>query len=499
MDTIDRASPLEMSPEEFRALGHETVDRIAEFLATIRSRPVTRAESPAAIRALLGADELPERGRPADEALAAATDLVIEHSLLNGHPRFWGYITSSAAPIGALADLLASAVNPNCGAESLAPVATQIEARTVRWIADLIGFPRDGGGILVSGGNMANFVGFLAARRAKLDWDVRSEGLAAGPQATVYASEETHTWVQKAADLFGLGTAAIRWIATDAALELDVDALARAIEADRSAGRRPFLVVGTAGSVSTGAIDPLPEIAALCRRHGLWLHVDGAYGAPAAALPEAPPRLHALSEADSVALDPHKWLYAPLEAGCLLVRDRAALTDTFAYHPPYYASQRAGEEPPLNYHEMGMQNSRGFRALKVWLGLLQAGREGYRQSIRDDIALTRALEEALCAHGRFELGPGGLSIATFRYVPADLAGRAGAETYVDELNREIVARVQAGGEAFVTNALVRGRYLLRTCIVNFRTQRADVEALPAVVDRVAREADAALRPAALRA
>jgi glutamate/tyrosine decarboxylase-like PLP-dependent enzyme len=342
---------------------------------------------------------------------------------------------------------------------------------------------------------MANFVGFLAARKAKIPWDVRAEGTGAGARPVVYASSETHTWIQKATDLFGLGTGAIRWIPTDAALEMDVRALASAIVADRAAGMTPLLVVGTAGSVSTGAIDPLPEIAAICRAHGLWFHVDGAYGAPAAALPEAPARLKALSRADSVALDPHKWLYAPLEAGCALVRDRALLSDAFAYHPVYYGFRKHGEEPPVNFHELGPQNSRGFRALKVWLGILQAGREGSVRAIREDIALARALDEAVRAHPELESGPGGLSIATFRYVPAELRDDSSASaSYLDELNRELVARLQAGGEAFVSNAVVGGRYLLRACIVNFRTERSDVEALPGIVARLGRAVHAERRP-----
>ena len=495
---ITRAAAQEMSPEEFRAAGHAMVDRIAEFLSGLREGPVTTGETPQQIRALLGSDALPEAGLPAGPLLAHAADLMIEHSLFNGHPRFMGFITSSAAPIGALADLLASAVNANCGAASLAPVATEIEARTIRWIADLIGYPRDCGGLLVSGGNMANFVGFVAARRAGLPWDVRANGIAAGPRPAVYASQETHTWIQKAADLFGLGTDAIRWIPVDSNLEMDVQALEAAIETDRRDGLVPLLVVGTAGSVSTGAIDPLPEIAAICRRHGLWFHVDGAYGAPAAALPEAPARLKALAEADSVALDPHKWLYAPIEAGCVLVRNKETLRDAFAYYPPYYPTARPDEEPPLNYYEWGPQNSRGFRALKVWLGILQSGRDGYVRAIRDDIALARALTAAAAAHPELEAGPGGLSIATFRFVPPALAGRDGASEYLDELNKEILARLQTGGEAFVSNAVVGGRYLLRACIVNFRTQAADIAALPEIVVRAGRAADAAARPVSLQ-
>jgi aromatic-L-amino-acid/L-tryptophan decarboxylase len=386
-----RRAPLEMEPDEFRALGHRLIERIADFLARLREMPVTPGEEPGVVRQRLGGDGAPAKGTDAAVLLDEAADLLVEHSLFNGHPRFLGYITASAAPIGALADLLAAAVNPNVGAWSLAPVATEIEAQTIRWIAELIGYPAGCGGLLVSGGNAANFVAFLAARRATADWDIRALGLRGRPQRTVYVSEETHTWIQKAADLFGLGTDSIRWIPADRERRLDVSALERRIADDRAAGHAPFLVVGTAGTVSFGTVDPLPALAALCRRERLWFHVDGAYGAPAAMLPDAPADLKALAEADSIAIDPHKWLYAPLEAGCVLVREPERLRDAFQFHPEYYAFEDPEREERTNFHEWGLQNSRGFRALKVWLALRQAGREGYVRMIREDIALAEAL------------------------------------------------------------------------------------------------------------
>ena len=480
-----------MDPAAFREAGHALVDRIASFLESLPARTVTPGESPADVRAVLPDDRLPETGSPAGPLLENAARILFDHSLFNGHPRFWGYITSSAAPIGALADLLASAVNPNCGAWALSPAATEIEAQTIRWIADLVGYPRDGGGILVSGGNMANMVGFLAARRARVPWNVRETGVAEnGSRLAVYASRETHTWVEKATDLFGLGTNAIRWIETDQAQAMVADALSEAIENDLFSGRVPLLVVGTAGSVSTGAIDPLREISAICKRHGVWLHVDGAYGAFAAALPEAHPDLKALSLADSVALDPHKWLYAPIEAGCTLVRDRRHLSEAFSYRPVYYGFHGDGGSPLLNYYELGPQNSRGFRALKVWLGLRHAGREGYVRMIRDDIALASRLFEAVRAHPEMEAITLSLSIATFRYVPPGWTDPAA----IDDVNREILERLQSGGEAFVSNAVVDGKQVLRACIVNFRTTDEDVEALPGIVARIGRAVALTRRP-----
>jgi glutamate/tyrosine decarboxylase-like PLP-dependent enzyme len=486
-----------MSPESFRELGHRLVDRIAGFLETMPAGPVTSGETPEAVRALVGRAPLPDAGTAAAPLLDEAADLLFGHSLFNGHPRFWGFITASAAPIGALADLLAAAVNPNTGGWLLAPSAVEIERQCVRWIAELLGYPTDCGGLLVSGGNVANFVGFWVGRRVKAPWDLRSRGFDGEARTVrVYTSQETHTWIQKAADLSGMGTDAIRWIPTDPKMRMDTTALRKTIEADIAAGDLPLLVVGTAGSTSTGAIDALDEVGEIARAHGLWFHVDGAYGAPAAALPESPAALKALSGADSLAIDPHKWLYAPLEAGCTLVRDEQALRDTFSYHPPYYPdSDESAAEPPTYYHEFGPQNSRGFRALKVWLGIRQAGRSGYVRMIRDDIALARRMYELAEADPEMEAVTLGLSVATFRFVPRGFdTGRAGADSYLDTLNRILIERMQEQGEAFVSNAVVNGRYLLRACVVNFRTTDADVAALMDVVRRLGRSIDAAERP-----
>ncbi len=506
-----RAAPLEIAPDEFRRLGHELVDRLAELLEAMPRGRVTSGESPADIRRLLGSAPLPEGGRPPAELLAAATELLAAHSLFNGHPRFWGFITASAAPIGALADLLASTVNPNVGGFMLSPAATEIERQTVQWIAEMLRYRPACGGLLVSGGNLANLVGFWVGRRVRSPGDVRAAGLVrTGRQLRVYASAETHTWVQKAADLSGLGTEAIRWVPTRRDLTMDVEALRRAVLEDRSAGDLPVIVVGTAGSVSTGAIDPLREIAAICRDFDLWFHVDGAYGAPAAVLPEAGDDLHALALADSLAVDPHKWLYAPLEAGCVLVRDPDVLRDTFSYHPPYYPDTEQGDGAPIFYHEYGPQNSRGFRALKVWLALQQVGRAGYEQMIREDVALARRLYDHAVQHESLEAYTHGLSITTFRFVPPDLRGESApggaapprghaVEAYLDRLNRLVAERMQREGEAFLTHAVVDGRFVLRACVVNFRTAAADIDALPPLVVRLGTAIDAVERPQGLGA
>lgn len=496
-----RMAPMEMSPAVFRRLGHRAVDAMADLLASLPERAVTPGETPAQVRERLGNRPLPARGEDPERTLDEAMDLLCEHSLFIGHPRFLGYITSSPAPIGALADFIAATVNPNLGGWPLSPIASEIEAQTVNWIAELVGYPSPAGGILVSGGNMANFIGFWAARRHKLPWNVRKDGLfpSGASRPRIYVSEETHTWIQKIADLGGLGTDCIRWIPTGPDLRMDVDALRAQIESDRAAGDLPFFVVGTAGTVSTGIVDPLPAIADIATELGLWFHVDGAYGAPAAALPDAPQDLKALNRADSVAIDPHKWLYTPLEAACVLVRNPKLLRDTFSYHPPYYPIADPDPGAPVMYYELGPQNSRAFRALKVWMGLRHVGREGHMQMMREDISLARMLHELVTVHAELEQGTQNLSITTFRYIPADLREtRFEAEAYLNDLNREIVQKLQAKGDIFITHAVVKGTYWLRACVVNFRTSLADIEVIPALVAQAGRELDQTLRPAALR-
>ena len=490
----EREVPLHLTDAEFRAAGHALVDRIADLLGSIETKPVAPHTSPREVRSRLGDGRLPESGADAGALLDHAATLLFDHSTFNGHPRFFGYITASPAPIGILADMLAAAVNQNCGAYSLAPTATEIEREAVRWVADFIGFPTSCGGLFVSGGNMANIVAFLAARSAyaaRAGWDLRAKGLAAGDgtRLTVYTSAETHTWVHKAAEVSGLGTDAIRWIEVDDDLRMRMDRLEARIAEDRNAGFHPFMVIGTGGSVTTGAVDPLPEIAALCRSQKIWFHVDGAYGAPAARVPGAPPALAALGEADSVAVDPHKWLYAPLEAGCALVREPGALLAAFSHRPPYYHFTGEAEDPPVNFYEWGLQNSRGFRALKVWLAFRQIGRSGYTRLIADDIALARRMYDAVSANPELEAVSTALSITTFRYVPRDLDAVRGAtdrEAYLNELNTTLLTRLQEQGELYLSNGVIDGKFTLRACIVNFRTEAADVDAVPDIVVREGR-------------
>ncbi len=488
-----RNSPVEMSASEFKEAGHKLIDQLADFIQNNSQQPVSPGKDPDTIRKILGVGNIPSKGKSAEKILHEAAKILIENSTFNGHPRFWGYITSSATPIGGLGDLLASVVNPNVGGWQLSPMASEIEIQTIKWIAEMIGYPIDCGGILVSGGNMANFAGFLAARANKAKYPIREEGMIATAknQMTVYVSKETHTWIQKATDLFGLGTNAVRWIDTDDKLQMEPDKLIDQLEEDLKNGFHPFMVVGTAGSVSTGAIDPLLKIEEICSKYDLWFHIDGAYGGFAAVLPEAPHDFKAFQLADSIALDPHKWLYSPIEAGCILVKDKAHLTEAFSYTPSYYHFEETESSTPTNFYEYGMQNTRGFRALKVWLGLQQAGKNGYIKMIRDDIELAAYIGEVIKPHNELVLFTNSLSITTFRYVPAKYVGNEDKhQEELNDLNTILLENLQKEGKVYLSNAVINGNFLLRACIVNFRTTKADVEALPGIVLEVGRRLSA---------
>lgn len=470
-----RNSPLQLSKEDFQKAGHALVDKLAQFYDTVAEHPVTPGETPGQITAVLGNRPLPEQGTAPAAIIERTAELLFQHSLFNGHPKFFGYITSSPAPIGALADMLASAVNPNVGANILSPMATAIEKQTVKWLAEFIGVPTTYGGILVSGGNMANLTAFLASRTAKAPQSLKEEGLMNLPGELVfYCSRATHTWIEKAAVLFGHGKKAMRWIAVDSENKMDTTALRLQVETDLGNGKKPFLVIANAGDVSTGVVDNLSDIATICKRFDLWFHIDGAYGIPAAAVPEYKNMFAGLEAADSIALDPHKWLYAPLEAGCTLVKNPQHLPNTYSSHPVYYNFESRGDEPSLNYYEYGFQNSRGFRALKVWMALQQVGRTGYVDMIRGDIELAQLLFREAQTHPELEAVTQHLSIATFRYVPAATKGKTQNEEYLNKLNEQLLNRLQQGGKVFLSNAVVGDKYCLRACIVNFRTTRQDI-------------------------
>lgn len=464
---------LEMNAEQFRNDGHRLVDQIADFLESLPTKKVTTAKNPAEVNSMLEKFTLDDDGAAAGDLLDKASQLLFDHSLFNGHPRFWGYITSSAAPLGALADMLAASVNPNVGAYILSPVATMIERQAIQWIAEMIGYNTNCGGLFVSGGNMANFCGFVTGRQAI----TKSAGASAIPVnglQLAYCARGTHTWIDKAADLFTGGPASVRWIDTQADGRMSCALLEQQIQKDLQNNDQPFLVVANAGSVGSGVVDELSVVAAICKKYGLWFHVDGAYGAPAALLPELQTMFEGLTLADSVALDPHKWLYSQLEAGCILVKESHHLRNTFSHNADYYNFNAQGVDEVVNFHEYGMQNSRGFRALKVWLMLQQAGKNGYKEMIRNDISLAGYLHTLATGNEQMEAISQNLSISVFRYTPA---GEDVDEKYLNKLNETLLNTLQKSGDVFVSNAVINGKYCLRACFVNFRSRKSDVEFL----------------------
>ncbi|QCX37874.1 aminotransferase class V-fold PLP-dependent enzyme [Aureibaculum algae] len=475
--TNQRENSIQIDKDEFRKIGYELIDTISDFFDDISEKPVTTSKSPKELQKTLGNLSLPANGLPAEQLLSKASKLLFDNSLFNGHPKFFGFITSSAAPIGALADLLAASVNANVGGQILSPMATEIEKQTIKWLAEFIGVSPNYGGILVSGGNMANFTAFLAARTAKAPKDIKKDGLSNSSKMLIsYCSKATHTWIDKAAILFGHGSNSIRWIPTDAANKMNIELLEQTIKEDVKQGHQPFMVVGTAGDVSTGVVDNLEAIASTCKMHDLWFHIDGAYGIPAAVIPELKDLFAGIKEADSIALDPHKWLYSALEAGCTLVKNPQYLIDTYSSHPEYYNFSLTEEGGSLNYFEYGLQNSRGFRALKVWLALQQIGSNGYVKLIKEDIALSKYFYQLAEKQPELEPITQNLSIATFRFIPEDFEEIGEKrEKYLNTLNEELVNAVQNGGELFLSNAIVENKYCLRTCIVNFRTTKKDIE------------------------
>jgi glutamate/tyrosine decarboxylase-like PLP-dependent enzyme len=472
----------DLDPEEVRRLGYRAADMVAAHRAGLRDGPVFGKLGSAAA---VFDEPLPETGRPADEVLDAARDHVLTHPFGNSHPRFFAFINATADPLGAVADYLASAMNSNCWGGDHA--AIHVEDRVVRWIAEILGLPASSGGILTSGGSMANLTALAAARRA-LSPAVRENGFAGTPPLVVYASEEAHSCVDKAVDLLGIGTKQLRTIPTDERFRIRVDRLHEAIAADRAGGLRPAIVVGNAGSVNTGAIDPLDELADTCAREDLWFHVDGAYGAMACVSPALRPLFAGLERADSVAADPHKWLYVPYEAGAVLVRESRTLADAFRRPAAYLVHD--SDSPligPVLFNERGPELSRGFKALKVWMGLKRHGRKGYAAAVEHDVAMARLLAAHVRTHEDFELlAEPGLSVVNFRYRPRK---RDLEDEDLDRLNRRIANRLVANGGFFFAPSIVRGRTSLRVAIVNFRTQEDDLHAL---LDEAARAGRALL-------
>jgi len=471
-------SSLDISEDALREMSTEAMKLVTEYLTTISERPV-RAENHAGKTTESIAAELSTEGVPLSQLLNECRT-IMDLSRHNGHPRFFGYVASPSTPIGAYGDLIASALNANITCWRSGPAGTEVERMVVRWLGSLINYDRDAKGLLTSGGSMANMIALLIANRCKSGTTVAGTGLwNSGPPMTVYASSEVHMSIAKAADILGFGRDHVREIVCDERQRMRVNQLREKIEADRSEGLRPFCVVGSAGTTNTGVVDPLSEIAAVATEFDLWFHVDGAYGAPGI-LDERKKHLFAgLELADSVSLDPHKWLYVPVDAGCLLFRDDAAAKATFSTEEADYIKTHGYvDEEAFAFWDYGIELSRRFRALKVWLTLQYYGSRRIAEAISEDISLAEYLDEVVSNADDFELlAPAELSICCFRYIPRERS----SETDLDKLNERIMERVQKGGRAYLSNATVNGHFALRACITNFRTTKNDIDETVAAI------------------
>lgn len=482
-------SALDPSAETIRDMAEQAVEWVAGYHDSLHELPIAPRTTAAALRELL-AEPLPVEGRDFADLLAVFRDVIVPGSRHNGHPRFFGYVSAPGTAVASVADLLASTLNANLPAWRSAPAPTELEHVTIDWIKEALGCDPSAGGLFTSGGSMANLTALAAARHRHCGDAVATRGASAHPAPLrVYTSTQAHHSIHKAAALLGIGRANVREVAVDARLRMDVDDLVRAIEQDRAVGAEPFCVVASAGTVVTGAVDPLPEIAAIARRYGLWLHVDACYGGFARLAPSARPLFDGLAEADSIALDPHKWLYLPADCGCLIYRDPGAARAAFRLDADYTRVTQTEPAEAFAFWDHGPELSRRFRALKVWMLLAHAGSRAIGDAIEGNLDCARYLGELVEASDDFELlAPVGLSIFCFRYLPP--AARTGARSEADEeqldrLNERIMVSLQRAGSSYLSNATVDGRFALRGCVLNYRTTRRDMEILLDDVRRAA--------------
>lgn len=459
------------------ALARRIVDDAVDHVAGVRERPVWRPMSPEVEAAFLG--PAPEAPTPLDEVYGIVRRNVLAYPMGNTHPRFWSWYMGAGNFTGALGDFLAAVQGSNLGGGNHA--AALVDQQVVCWLRDMVGLPPAASGTLVNGGSMANLIGLTVARNAMAGVDLREEGVAALERPLrFYASDQVHSCHRKAVETLGLGNRALRRIATDAAFRIDVAALRAAIREDREAGFQPVCVIGTAGTVNTGSVDDLAALADLAAEEGLWFHVDGCIGALVAIAPGNAWRVGGIERADSVALDPHKWLHAPFEVGCALVRDRGLHRRTFAVSPEYLKRTARGIAAAEWLHEYGLQTSRGFGALKVWMALMEHGTAKFGRLIDRNIAQARHLADLVRKAPPLELMlKPELNIVCLRYAPAGLA-----EDALKALNTEIMVRLQETGVAALSDTVIGSRHCLRAAICNHRTRDEDLDLLVAEMSRL---------------
>lgn len=466
--------------EQMRRTAHRMIDDAIDYTASVRDRPVWQAMPPDVRAAFQTA--LPSEPTPLDQVYDELTARMLPYPMGNIHPRFWMWYMGSSNVTGALGDFLAAILGSNLGGGDHA--ATLMDRQVVGWLKEMLGFPASASGTLVSGGSVANLICLAVARNQMAGIDLREMGVAALPlPLRFYGSDQIHSCHQKAVETLGLGNRALRRIPSRPDCTMDLALLRAAIAQDRGNGLQPACVIATAGTVNTGAIDDLPAIAALCREEGIWMHVDGCIGALAALAPQNGHRLDGMALADSIALDPHKWLHAPFEVGCALVRDASAHLKTFTLTPEYLAHAPRGVSAGEWLFDYGLQTSRGFRALKVWMSIKEQGADKFGRLIDQNIALAHRLAGLIGATPDMELAaPVTLNIVCFRYNPGRLD-----PAQLKHLNLEIMLRLQEAGIAAVSDTNVHGAHCLRAAIVNHRAHWADLQLLVAEVRRIGAE------------
>lgn len=477
---MERPEPLpdlDWSPERAAEFGQAALELWTEYLRRLPALPVTHPHTPAQTRAaVLDGREVPDKPIDDDALLDHLRTVVFEHGAQTGHGGFMAFITGAGTVPGAPAALLAAGINQNLGGWPLGPAATEIENHVLAWFAERLGLPPEASGAFVTGGATANLMALAVARDSLAGWDVRRDGVAGGPRLAIYASDDVHETVDRAADLLGLGTAAVRRVPADGRFRLPAAAVEAAIRRDIDDGVRPLAVVGTAGTTELGAIDPLSELADVASRYGCWFHVDAAYGGPAAMVEELRPRFAGIERADSVTCDPHKWMNMPISASVVLFRDPGRHLSAFTLQPDYTKLDAAVLSDMVLRYQWTPQFTRPFDALPVWVSLLAQGWDATARRIRHDVELAAWLHHLVGRHEELEsVAEPELSIVCFRYVPP--GGPALGDAYLDDLNERILYAVQRAGRVYPSNAVVDGRYAIRACLISYRTEAEHVETL----------------------
>ena len=466
---------LDPSADEIRNWGNSVIQLMTNYLGDLRDHRVYGRMSSREIRGRLDST-LPTHGTDFDGLLKVFRETIIPFSRQNAHPRMFGYVQSPGTALAAFADLLASTLNANLTVWRSAPAPVELERLTIDWVRQILGFNAEAGGLFVSGGSMANLAAIATARQAKNRSSARLR---------MYASSETHFSIAKAAALLGIGRENVRHVAVDKHFKIRTDDLVAKINADVEAGYVPFCVVANAGTVNTGAVDPLAEIREVANRFQLWMHVDGSYGAFAVLAKSARGLFAGLEQADSIALDPHKWLYLPVDVGCVIYRAPETASATFAHDAEY--TRIIGEEADeaFAFWDYGPELSRRFRALKVWMLLKGVGLHSLAEAIENNLACARYLESLIRASNDFEMvAPVELSIFCFRHMPPHL--RSESPQAIDEFNERLLIALQRDGSSYLSNTTLGGRFALRGCVLNYRTTLRDMEILLDDLRRVAK-------------